>query len=229
MKTYLLILIVLVEASSCKKDSNPIAPLPTTTISEVTDVDGNVYDTVKIGTQVWLQQNLKTTHYRDGSPIVNIADSVQWANLLTGATCTYNNNPVNESTYGYLYNWYAVTNPAGICPVGWHVPTDSEWTILINNLGGQYVAGGAMKSDTTLWGTPNVGATNSSGFKSLPAGTRYSGTGTFYDMGRYAYFWTSTAYNSNGAFSIGLINGSAGVYRYEYGKTSGFCCRCIKD
>jgi uncharacterized protein (TIGR02145 family) len=230
MKTYFLILIVLVAASSCKKDDTNPSPKPVITPSnKVTDIDGNVYDTIKIGSQVWLMEDLKATHYRDGSSIPGVADSAQWSNLLTGASCSYNNDSNNEKIYGRLYNWYAVTNPAGISPVGWHIPTDSEWTILINYLGGQYAAGGEMKSESTLWGASNVGATNSSSFTSIPAGTRYSRNGTFYDMGKYAYYWTSTPYNINGAFSIGIIDGSAGVYRYEYGKTSGFGCRCVKD
>jgi uncharacterized protein (TIGR02145 family) len=198
----------------------------------VTDIDGNVYHTVKIGTQCWMVENLKTTHYADGSPIENISDSTQWANiynnnLLTPAYCDYYNNPDNGTTYGHLYNWYAVNNPAGLCPVGWHIPTDSEWTVLTNYLGGVDVAGGAMKA-TTLWEAPNTGATNSSGFAGLPDGDRDS-NGSFSNFGNYGIWWSSTENGTALAWLRDLYYYYAVVLSGVDNKTFGFSVRCVSD
>ena len=138
----------------------------------ISDLDGNVYKTVQIGTQVWMAENLKTTKYNNGTAIPNISDSIAWKNLTTGAYCWYNNSVVNKSNYGSLYNYYAV-NTGNVCPSGWHVPSNEEWDILITFLGGQALAGGKMKEAGNIhWIAPNTGATNSSVFKALPSGSR---------------------------------------------------------
>lgn len=130
-------------------------------------------DRVSIGTQVWMIKNLSTTKYRNGDVIPQVTDPVQWSTLTTGAWCYYENNPANEAIYGKLYNWYAVNDLRGLAPVGWHIPTQSEYQTLQSCLGGGAVAGGKMKT-LSLWAAPNAGADNSSGFTAYPAGYRNS-------------------------------------------------------
>jgi len=151
----------------------PPCPTPTPTpTAPVTDIDGNEYATIQIGTQVWMAENLRTTKYCNGDPIPNVTDSLQWVNLATGAWAHNNNYSQYENLYGKLYNWYAVDDSRNICPCNWHVPTDAEWTTLIDYLGGEGVAGGKMKSTgTQYWLSPNTDATNESGFSGLPGGT----------------------------------------------------------
>ena len=162
----------------------------------VTDLDGNVYHTVTIGTQVWMRENLKTIHYSNGDSIPNVIDPVHWLQVRTGAYCNYENDTVIASTYGRLYNGYAALDGRNICPCGWHVPTKDEWTQLFNFLGGFLVAGGALKeSGTSHWASPNTG-TNSSGFTALACGARIY-DGTFDGLLRYVYFRSSSAGNSS--------------------------------
>jgi len=140
----------------------------------VTDIDGNVYQTVKIGNQWWMMENLKVTSYRNGEAIPNVTDTTEWYNLTTGAYCYYDNDAYNTTIYGRLYNWYSINDSRSIAPTGWHVPTDEEWTTVINYLGGESVAGGKLKENgTTHWTSPNNGATNESGFSALPGGYRH--------------------------------------------------------
>jgi uncharacterized protein (TIGR02145 family) len=159
------------------------------------DKDGNVYNSVTIGSQIWLDENLKTTKFSDGSSIPNVTSDITWANLSTGAFCWLNNDEgTYKATYGGLYNWYSVST-GKLCPNGWHVPSDSEVTVLTDFLGGIEVAGGKMKEvGTAHWTSPNTGATNSSGFTSLAAGQRHT-DGTFGDFGLGTGWWTSTPYN----------------------------------
>ncbi len=203
----------------------------------VTDIDGNVYKTVKIGSQWWMAENLKVTHYRNGNPIPCVTDATEWANLTTGAYCNYNNevaktsdsrNGYDVATYGRLYNWYAVNDNRIIAPTGWHVPTDAEWQELIDYLGGDAVAGGNMKEEETIhWVSPNTGATNGSGFTALPGGCRNSG-GDFLGMGYFADFWSSTEYNTDCARSRYLHCSNAEVRRDYYDKLYGYSVRCVK-
>ena len=199
------------------------------TTGTVTDYDGNVYKTVKIGDQWWMAENLKVTHYRKGEVIPNVTDNTAWSNLTTGAYCEYDNNSENVETYGRLYNWYAVSDSRNIAPEGWHVPTDAEWSTLVTYLGGASVAGGKLKeTGTTHWNSPNVGATNESGFAALPGGSR-SNNGYFNLLGYYAYFWSSTESGSNCAWSRTLYYVIASVYRYDDGKQYGFSVRLVRD
>ncbi len=202
--------------------------------SKVTDIDGNIYITTKIGTQWWMAENLKVTHYRNGDAIPHVTDDNQWYNLTTGAYCNYNNDTSNVAIYGRLYNWYAVDDSRNLAPASWHVPTDSEWQILINYLGGDAVAGGKMKTTGTieggdgLWFYPNAGATNSSGFSALPGGYRtYSGA--FNSVGDYANFWSSTESSSDYAWDRYLYCCFSDVRRYYSDKRGGFSVRCIRD
>jgi len=201
---------------------------------------GNVYQTVQIGNQIWMAENLKTTHYSNGDAIPNVTDNTEWSNLTTGAYCSYNNNDSNINTYGLLYNWYAVNDSRNIAPEGWHIPTDEEWKQLEMFLGmsqgwadaigsrGTDEGGKLKEAGTTHWSSPNTGATNSSGFSSVPGGSRHYG-GACYDYGYTAYFWSTTEYSSNTALyrALGYLRSDVG--RHNNDKRSGFSVRCIKD
>lgn len=197
--------------------------------STVTDIDGNVYQTVIIGNQVWLAENLRVTRYRNGDEIRNVTDNIEWSNLTTGARCANNNNETNADTYGYLYNGYAVDDSRNIAPEGWHVPTDAEWQIFIDYLGGESVAGGKMKeTGTTHWQSPNAGATNESGFSALPAACRFA-IGYFGGLGGYACFWSATKYSSGAAWIRCLYNYSSDVDNYGSGNRQGYSIRLVRD
>lgn len=196
----------------------------------VTDIDGNTYNTVTIGTQVWMVENLKTTKYRNGDTIANVTGNSAWAATITGAYCNYNNNANSSITYGRLYNWYAVNDNRKIAPTGWHVPTDADWTTLTTYLGGEGVAGGKLKeTGTTHWQSPNTGATNETGFTALPGGDRLYSTGVFYDKGVYCFCWSSTANDASTAWVRALDNSYSNVSRSNNPKSNGFSVRCIKD
>ena len=222
---------------SCEKNPTSAEENKTGT---VTDIDGNVYQTVQIGDQLWMAENLKVTHYRNGDEILNVTDAAEWQNLTAGAYCNYGNDDSNADTYGSLYNWYAVNDSRNIAPAGWHVPSDDEWKTLEMYLGmSQSEAdgtgrrgtdeGGKMKeTGTTHWYSPNTGATNESGFSALPGGYRYY-YGYFGGMGYYAGFWSSTEYDSDYAWSWSLDYGNSDVYRYSLYKQGGFSVRCIRD
>ena len=169
----------------------------------VTDIDGNVYNTVTIGTQVWMKENLKVTHYNNGDEIPNIEDNAAWTGLSNGAYCNYQNDNDFVDTYGRLYNWFAVDDGREICPTGWHIATDAEWTILSDYLGGRHIAGGKLKeAGTTHWASPNTGATNSSGFTGLPSGMRSSVDGIFGYQTEGCGFWSNTQVNATEADSV---------------------------
>ena len=199
----------------------------------VTDIDVNVYSTVTIGTQVWMAENLKVTHYRNGEPIPKVTDNTEWCNLTTGAYCNYDNDANNATTYGSLYNWYAVDDSRNIAPAGWHVPTDEEWQTLVDYLGGSGVAGGKLKeTGTTHWKSPNEGATNESGFSALPGGYHFH-DGGYSSMGSSAAFWSSSDYISfSGSFyALGraLLHDYSKVYRHGYDERYGYSVRCVRD
>ena len=198
----------------------------------VKDCDGNVYHTVTIGTQVWMLENLKTTKYRDCSPISNVKDEAAWAELSTGAYCDYKNVEKNAVTYGRLYNWYVIGDKRGIAPAGWHVPTNNEFRTLVTYLGGEAVAGGKLKeAGFTHWPSPNKDASNSSGFTALPGGNRAKG-GSFYALGEYGYLWTATESGSDGKSAYNrhiLLYSGALEDDYTDTKCAGFSIRCIKD
>jgi uncharacterized protein (TIGR02145 family) len=183
---------------------------------------------VTIGTQVWMNKNLDVTTYRNGDPIPQVTDSAQWVNLTTGAWCYYNNDPANGAIYGKLYNWYAVNDPRGLGPVGWHVPSDAEFSTLVNYLGGESVAGGAMKS-INLWNSPNTGATNSSGFAGLPGGIRADGA-VFGLVGDYGIWWTITdvGFDNHSRLFL-LVNEVNNSDFNNLPKEFGFSIRCVKD
>ena len=199
----------------------------TTLPPPVYDIDGNAYDTVIIGSQIWLKENLKVTHYRNGNAITNTTDSTTWGALTTGAYCNYNNDTTNSTIYGKLYNFYSVADERYLCPIGWHVPSDAEWTNLTTYLGGVSIAGGKLKeTGTNHWQYPNAGATNETGFTALPAGFRLI-DGTFNDVGINGYWWSSYDYNSINAWDRYISNNNSNTYRnYNYNQ-DGFSIRCL--
>jgi uncharacterized protein (TIGR02145 family) len=201
-----------------------------TTILTVTDIDANVYNTLTIGTQTWLKENLKTTKYKDGTAIQLVTVDQAWSILKTGAYCWYDNYEAGyKNLYGALYNWYAV-NTGKLCPAGWHVPTDAEWTTLISYLGGVNTAGDKLKEPgTSHWLPPNTGANNSSGFTALPGGYRYE-AGAFEYMGNYGYWWSSTEAATGYAWhwSLNYVNTNVGRIS-NYTTQNGLSVRCLKD
>jgi uncharacterized protein (TIGR02145 family) len=199
----------------------------------VTDIDGNTYKTVQIGTQVWMAENLKTAKYNDGTRIPNITDNTQWSNLTTGAWCYNDNNAAKNAKYGKLYNWYAVSPTTNgnknVCPTGWHVPTDAEWTVLTDYLGGEIVAGGKLKEvGTANWISPNTDATNISLFTGLPGGYR-SRFGDYSSIGSYGSWWSSTEDNTDYAWYRNLFNLNGNANRNFFRKKLGLSVRCLRD
>jgi len=200
----------------------------------VFDADGNCYPVVQIGTQFWMGANLRTTKYNDGIPLQLIEDAALWSSFTTPATpayCWYDNNEGAYGGLGALYNWYAV-NTCKLCPSGWHVPSDAEWTTLTNYLGGEIVALGKMIS-VTGWESPNTGETNESGFSALPGGYRFGyssfGSGSFSSLGNVGGWWSSTENFAYRAWNRKLGRGYSNVSRSDYFKEYGFSVRCVRD
>jgi uncharacterized protein (TIGR02145 family) len=195
----------------------------------LSDIDGNTYKTVTIGTQTWMAENLRVASYKDGTAIPLVTDTITWANLTTPGYCWYNNDEAAyKATYGALYNWFTV-NTGNLCPAGWHVPTDDEWMTLYNYLGGEGVAGGKLKeTGTAHWASPNTGATNESGFTALPGGFRYL-TGIFDRIGTWCFWWSATENNDVWAHYWYLIYDTSNFVGPHYVKVEGFSVRCLKD
>ncbi|MFH0999803.1 MAG: FISUMP domain-containing protein, partial [Bacteroidota bacterium] len=195
-------------------------------ISDCIDYNGNFYPAVQIGNQIWMKENLKSIHYSDGSTISGVY--------------AYDNNESNVATYGRLYTWAAVMNGAGssndnpsgvqgVCPDGWHVPSDAEWTQLTDYLGGAGVAGDKMKeAGTAHWNSPNTGATNESGFTALPGGYRHL-NGGFSSIGYYGYWWSSSELVNSSAWSRHLYYSGSNVSRSYGSENYGFSVRCLRD
>lgn len=198
---------------------------------KITDYDGNVYDTVQIGTLVWLKPNLKTTHYSNGVSIPLVSDSIMWAHTWTGARCYYqNDSAAYDTVYGTLYNYFAVKDTNHICPAGWHVSTNEDWETTEAALGGMYVAGGKMKeAGTQHWLSPNEGATNSSGFTGLPGGCRDYATDAYRYILENGCWWTSTPYTSSTAWTTYMWYMFAGVDHNPINNKYALSIRCVKD
>lgn len=216
LKFLSLIIIICVLVTACRPNT-------------VKDIQGNTYNTVTIGTQVWMAENLKATKYNDGTAIQMVADNDKWMKMTTSAYSWYNNDSTeNKKTYGALYNWYVVDSKK-LCPAGWHVPTDQDWMTLTEFMQGFSVAGGLIKEDGTKhWRSPNTEATNKSGFTALPGGYR-SFEGAFNYLGISAYWWTTTGYNSSSAMFWNVRYKFSYIYKYRGEKTCGFSVRCLKD
>ena len=215
---------LIVTQDSCKKSSSENDSNSPETAGTVHDIDGNVYHSVTIGTQVWMVENLKTTRFSDGSSIPYVGGS--WNELITPAYCWYDNDETNKTTYGALYNWFAV-HTLKLSPVGWHVPTESEWDILINYLGGDSIAGGSMKeAGTTHWMSPNTGANNGSGFFAFPGGYHTNDFGSIREFGSW---WSRTSIANHTAFALKLYFSSKAIYSTDYSQNNGYSVRCVKD
>ena len=198
---------------------------PSWSCGEAITYAGVGYSTVQIGDQCWFAENLRTTTYLNGDAIPQNLSDGDWASTTSGAMAIYNDDYMAQAAYGGLYNWYAVAEARGLCPSGWHVPTDAEWTILTDHLGGASVAGGQMK--TTYGWYDDGNGTNSSGFSGLPGGVRYD-YGYFSSAGSYGYWWSSSPSGSN-AWSRYLLNYGEDVGRSNGDQRLGFSVRCVRD
>ncbi|MGL2963245.1 fibrobacter succinogenes major paralogous domain-containing protein [Flavobacterium sp. RSB2_4_14] len=202
--------------------------------SSVTDVDGNSYPTIIINSKQWMKKNLNVSKYRNGDVIPQVTDLTQWDNLTTGAWCYYANDTANGTVYGKLYNWYAVNDPRGLAPTGWHIPTDQEWTSLTTFLGGTSVAGSKMRDAGALWSPAAAVATNQSGFSALPGGysyltTTYTPAGEpFKNIGEVAYWWSTTSSSTNTAYSVN-ISLTNSLTRSSIRSKAAISVRCVKN
>ena len=194
----------------------------------VTDIDGNSYGTVKIGSHLWMSENLRVTRYCNGESIPEVKDGAAWPSQTAGARCVYENKPENVKNYGMLYNWSAVNDPRGIAPEGWHVATDKEWQELADALGGEELAGGALKAPGK-WSDAASDRDKSSGFDALPSGARRDADGVFLMLGQFARFWTSTPASNGKAFARALGFYDNALRGGEVGPKNGFAIRCVKD
>ena len=195
---------------------------------QVMDFDDNVYNTVTIGTQVWMRENLKVTHFTNGNNISHVTDKNTWIALTTDGYCWYDNDDNNKDIYGALYNWFTV-NTGKLCPTGWHVASDAEWTALETYLGGSEMAGGALKeSGNDHWDSPND-ATNSSGFTALPGGSLGGGDGSFDYLGFNGAWWSLTESTTELAWYRWMKKQDTEIIRDDANKRYGLSVRCIKD
>ncbi|MEI6089554.1 MAG: FISUMP domain-containing protein [bacterium] len=207
-------------------------------LARVTAKTSSIYDCqnseIRICSQIWMGCNLNVDHYRNGDPIPEVQDPTDWINLKTGAWCYYNNDPGMEAKYGKLYNWYAVHDPRGLAPQGWHISSDTDWRDLEFCLGGVTIAGAKLKSTGSiengdgLWYNPNTEATDEFGFSALPGGYRFA-YGAFDNLGSSGYWWSSSEYDKANAWLRGMSYTTTSVTRSYSKKENGFSVRCIKD
>jgi uncharacterized protein (TIGR02145 family) len=215
-----------------------------TTHDTLIDIDGNIYESVKIGNQWWMAENLKVTHYRNGDSIPKVTDKIEWSTIISGAFCNYANAASFDTTYGHLYNWFSVIDNRGIAPEGWHVPTDEEWKELEMYLGmspndadetewrGTDEGGKLKEVGLTHWKSPNTGANNQSGFKALPGGGRAGYEpyeGNYYYLGELASIWSSTEATNLLAWFRDISYQKSNIKRSNISKRNGFSIRCVKD
>ena len=210
----------------------------------VSDQDGSIYKTIKIGDQWWMMENLKVTHYRNGDPIENVTDNMLWMSLTTGAWCAYDNDLTNAENYGLLYNWHTVNDFRNIAPEGWHIPSDEEWKQLEMHMGMSRDdaddifwrgtnEGSKLTGNAALWENGDLKNNvefGASGFSALPGGYRYYFNSRYFQfLGYHAYFWSSTEYNGSRACARYLTYNDSSVGRNYYNKENGFSVRCIRD
>lgn len=247
MKLTYALLIGFMFLSSCSSSDNDSEQDNNSNPTSVTDNDGNTYNVIQIGNQFWTKENLNVSTYRNGDPILQVTDPYEWQNLNTGAWCYYANQSSNGTTYGKLYNWHAVNDPRGLAPEGWHIPSDSEWTLLTDFLitnGFNYdatVSGnkiGKSLASTNLWQNASQNGSvgndltlnNSTEFTGLPAGSRWAdATVSFNALNRNTSWWSSTSSSDNIAVKYGLVNTSVNLSRLGQSKQYGFSIRCVKD
>jgi uncharacterized protein (TIGR02145 family) len=232
MKLQKLFLFIIVSSfvllSACNKeedeDPQPVQP------NSVTDINGNVYPTVKIGNQIWMKENLKVTKLNDGTAIPEVINNTTWAQTNSPGYCWYENDkPTYGNTYGAFYNWYTVET-GKLCPTGWHVPTEAEWDTLIAFAGGAATGGKALKEvGNTHWSCEMHNGTNSTGFTALPSGRRHYLSGSFDFVGQTTSFWTVTSINESNAFGKTIYCETHDVPGYNANKHEGMPVRCLKD
>jgi uncharacterized protein (TIGR02145 family) len=218
---------------------------PSSNSITVLDIDGNLYNTIRIGTQLWMKENLKVSKYRNGDPIPTNLDDGQWGSTNSGAYAIFGNDPINNNYYGKLYNWYTLVDARGLCPIGWHPANDAEWKILESFLGmpaneldlstnadrgvSQNIGGKLKLVSNSLWSNPNSGANNSTGFSAVGNGYRGS-NGPYYNLYNGAHWWVSTEYSLTNGWNRVISNNITGVSRSNYlEKRNGLGVRCIKD
>ena len=231
----------------CQKDDEPTTQTIVVYVDTmivppgaVADVDGNIYSTTTIGSQRWMAENLRASHYRNGDPIPYVPDDAQWTSLTTGAWTNYNTDAAYDGLYGKLYNWYTLMDPRNVCPSGWHVPSDSEWMELeqilgvpvdaLDNTGPRGIsanAGGQLKS-LLLWDDPNTGATDLFEFSAFPGGQRTLSGGSG-DVGAKGFWWTTSEFNGSQGMLRSLASNNAGIYRFSTPKVVGASIRCVED
>jgi uncharacterized protein (TIGR02145 family) len=226
---YLLITVIIL-LSGCKKDDGNLFGInPWVDYGNMTDQNGNIYKTIKIGTQTWMVRNLATTKYNDGTSIPEVSDATSWSKLTTPGCCWQNNDTIRKVTYGVLYNWYTVKT-GKLCPIDWHVSTDADWITLTDYLGGENISGGKLKeSGFRHWNSPNTGATNEVYFWAFPGGTRLNGPDALFDnLGEMGCWWTDT---SEGEWAINrlIYDNSIKVQKSYYPKQWGLSVRCVRD
>lgn len=229
---------------SCKKEDNKPADNPTVINSKtsttlnikygegVNDIDGTKYKTVIIGTQEWMGENLNVSKYNDGTSIPNVINMDQWANVSVGAW-SFHMDLSNGDKYGKLYNWFTIgkniNGNKNLCPTGWHIPSDAEWILLTDYLGGDTIAGGKMKElGITSWNSPNTSANNTSLFSALPGGYKDS-DGWYASIGFSGFWWSSTEDSTGSCWARQLNCAKSNIYREKYDKKYGMSVRCLKD
>jgi uncharacterized protein (TIGR02145 family) len=231
-KTWIITLMI-VPLYGCEFDSSPATDV-TGQIGTLIDIDGNKYNTIGIGTQIWMQENLKVTHLADGSKITLLEQNTDWLNrnLNIAAYCWYDNDSINnKTTYGGLYNFFTVETGL-ICPTGWHVPSQAEWKTLVDYLGGKEVAGGKLKDYIgNYWTSPNHCIENNFRFVGLPGGYRTSRTGLFNGKGYGGSWWENRISKEDSlmALKLSVTNSEHMVYESYFLKNEGASIRCVKD
>lgn len=223
---YFIIMVLFVFNSACKKEDSATSPEDSIVDGLIT-YNGHTYHTVKIGTQEWTVENLRSTLYNDGTAISKVTDNTEWSNLTTGAYCTYENSDNNSTTYGLLYNWYAV-NTGKLAPNsgGWRVPTNEDWTKLSDYLGGEAYAGTKLKAKSGWYNSGN--GTDDYGFNAIPGGERISG-GNFYNIGNSGNWWSSSAIDSDFAWYRYLFHTNTYLIKNYFKKHYGFSVRLVRD
>lgn len=218
--TTLLTLFVTILMTGCAGNSNK--PVRGT----VTDIDGNHYGTARIGTHIWMTENLKVTRYRNGDLVPEVQDAAAWSALDSGARSNYDNHSGNGQKRGMLYNWHAVNDPRGLAPAGWHVATDAEWGELVTTCGGETTAAKILKSSGEWDGESTE---SRSEFNALPTGARRDSDGKFVLLGQFARFWTATPASNGKAWGRAMEFYDSAVRRGEVGPKNGFAVRCVQD
>jgi len=246
-KVFISFFVLTLFITNCEKDTTTFPTANPNAGDPITDIDGNVYQTINIGNQLWMAENLKVTHYRNGDAISHATEDDQWDNnsIVEGKYCSYENNDTYVSTYGRMYNWYAANDSRGLAPEGWHLPTDEEWKELE-----MYLGMSQSDADVSSWRGTNEGiklkatsgwniyfdgtsgnGTNESGFSALPGGRRLA-TGDFGELGNYALFLSATDAPDNYALSniwSREISSGKRIARYIHYKILGMSVRFIKD